>query len=170
MNDLTRDASPENSLPATDQIIQRLGGRHLILRRKWGSRPWFPTPSALISDFRGPVWAFYGLGQIWLTHQHYRSYDGWNSRVSRYRGVPLIETLDQMEAAINRFTHFCNEHGIEGTIVIEPHEIEFHWTFGYQLASERDKPQHADAMEREFSRLADACQAAQGHRRTVAGV
>ena len=146
----------ETEGPVQNRIIKRLGGRHLIFRTRSGKGSLLPRAYALISNFRGPMWFFYGLGQVWLTHKKYKEYDGWLARVPRVWSPKITSLLDRLETAITRFTHYCNENGIEGTIVLEPSLIEFHWTFGYPLAVEKEKKEHSNLVEGEFQKLVDA--------------
>lgn len=164
-----QDAPSSNALPSDEfspisrlgseaelnKVIKRFGGRHLIFRTQLQDWQWMPKPYALVSDFCGPVWFFYGLGQIWLTHRKHQVYDGWTARVSRFGGQQVVALLDELESPISEFTHFCNEHGIEGTILLDPGIIEFHWTFGYELKQEAMKPQQATLLEHQFQHLTD---------------
>ena len=116
-----------------NRVIKRFGGRHLIFRTRLGKWQVLPRPYGLVSTFRGPVWFFYGIGQVWVTHKKYQEYDGWMARVPRIWAPEITSLLDQLAPQITEFTHHCNERGIEGTLVIEPTLLEFHWTFGYPL-------------------------------------
>lgn len=158
-------APKANQNDALNCVVKKLGGRHLIFRTQL--TPWkiIPRPYALISDFSGPVWFFYGLGQIWITHKKYHEYDGWTARVSRIGSDKIQQLLDQLESPISSFTHYCNEHGIEGTIVIEPGIIEFHWTFGYDLPQEKRKPEKSLTIEKQFQQLVDEFMAAKSELR-----
>lgn len=138
-----------------NRIIKRLGGRHLIFRTEMGKLRWLPRPYALVSTFRGPVWLFYGVGQIWLTHRKYQSFDGWLSRVPRLPAPRTIELLDSLKDPLTEFTHYCNENGIEGTIVLEPKVLEFHWTFGYDLKRESQKTENTNLLDQPFQQLVD---------------
>lgn len=160
MNDArtVANAAHENddSSNALNRIVKRFGGRHLIFRtqlRKWGV---LPRSYALVSDFCGPVWFFYGLGQIWITHKKYQQYDGWTARIPRLGGGKIVSLLDELKPAITEFTHHCNENGIEGTLVIEPKVIEFHWTFGCSLEKEKMKPGECGLLDQQFKKLVDA--------------
>ncbi|MEL7496654.1 MAG: hypothetical protein AAFN77_03540 [Planctomycetota bacterium] len=159
------DGDTLSTQDSLNRVIKTLGGRHLIFRTQLD--PWIliPKPYALISDFRGAVWFFYGLGQIWLTHKKYAEYDGWTARVSRLGSEKVKKLLDQLQGPITEFTHFCNEEGIEGTIVLDPGIIEFHWTFGYALKAEKEKPEKAHPVEAHFKTLVDAFLAAKSELR-----
>lgn len=148
-----------------NKVIKTFGGRHLIFRTQLETWRILPRPYALISDFAGPVWFFYGLGQIWITHKKHKEYDGWTARVSRFGNEKVVQLLDHLETPITEFTHYCNEHGIEGTIVLEPGIIEFHWTFGYDLRAEKLKPEKASPIEDQFQTLVDAFLQAKGELR-----
>ena len=76
-------ADPDDA-QVLNRVIKRFGGRHLIFRTQLGDS-WrvLPKPYALVSTFRGPVWFFYGIGQVWVTHKKYREFDGWMARVPR---------------------------------------------------------------------------------------
>ena len=139
-----------------NRIIKRLGGRHLIFRTEMGKLRWLPRPYALVSTFRGPVWIFYGVGQIWLTHRKYQEFDGWLSRVPRLPAPRTIELLDSLTDSLTEFTHHCNESGIEGTIVLEPKVLEFHWTFSYDLKLESEKTENTNLLDAPFQKLVDA--------------
>ena len=145
-----------------NRIIKRFGGRHLIFRTQMQAG-WriLPRSYALVSDFAGPVWFFYGLGQIWVTHKSFKRYDGWIARVPRVGGDSLVKLLERLEAALIEFTNFCNENGIEGTVVLESSLIEFHWTFGYSLEKEKMKPEQSDTLDLEFNKLVEAFVASQ---------
>lgn len=150
--------TPENkdSLNVLNRIVKRLGGRHLIFRTQLRSWGFVPKSYALVSDFCGPVWLFYGLGQIWFTHKKFQQYDGWTARVPRLGGAKVVALLQKLEPALTEFTHHCNTNGIEGTLVIEPAIIEFHWTFGYSLKKEKMKPEACGLLDGEFQKLVDA--------------
>ena len=128
----------------------------MIFRTQLGKWKVQPRPYGLVSTFRGPIWFFYGVGQVWITHKKYREYDGWLARVPRIWAPKITSMLDQLEPQVIEFTHHCNEHGIEGTIVIEPTLLEFHWTFGYPLKKEKLKTEHADMLDTQFHKLVDA--------------
>ena len=137
-----------------NRVIKRFGGRHLIFRTQLGNS-WrvLPKPYALVSTFRGPVWFFYGIGQVWVTHKKYREFDGWISRVPRIGSPKIVSLLDKLGNSLTKFTHFCNENGIEGTIVIESRVIEFHWTFEYAAEQEGMKQDHTDILDAPFQTL-----------------
>jgi hypothetical protein len=153
-------ASDEPETKMLNRIIKRFGGRHLIFRTQLGGWRLLPRSYALVSDFCGPIWFFYGLGQIWLTHKKYQQYDGWTARVPRLGGGKVVQLLDVLKPALTEFTHHCNETGIEGTVVVEPSLIEFHWTFGYSLEKEKLKPEQSDVLDAQFKILVDAFLAA----------
>jgi hypothetical protein len=161
MNDAKTDADTAHDSKAKsstlNRIIKRFGGRHLIFRTQL-QKNWrvLPRSYGLVSDFCGPVWFFYGLGQIWVTHKKYRQYDGWTARVPRIGGAKIVKLLDSLESAITEFTHHCNTNGIEGTLVLEPEVIEFHWTFGYSLEKEKMKPEECGLLDSDFEKLVDA--------------
>ena len=138
-----------------NRIIKRFGGRHLIFRTQHGSWSFLPKPYALVSTFRGPVWFFYGIGQVWITHRKYREFDGWMSRVPRLPAPKVVALLDQLENPLTEFTRCCNQHGIEGTIVIEANVIEFHWTFDYTVEKESMKQTHTDILDAPFQKLVE---------------
>jgi hypothetical protein len=139
-----------------DRIIRRWGGRHLIFRTKTGGIWLLPKPYVLISSFRGPIWLFYGVGQIWVTHRRLKEIDSWLARVPRFVSTALIRILDFIEADLRKFISYCNEAGIEGTIVMERQCLEFHWTFGHDLDKEKHKPAHADRVDEKFHDLVAA--------------
>ncbi len=139
-----------------NRIIKRFGGRHLIFRTQLGKWSLIPRPYGLVSTFRGPVWIFYGVGQVWVTHKKYREFDGWLARVPRISAPKIVKLLDVLDPQLTQFTHHCNENGIEGTVVLEPHTIEFHWTFAYPLKDEKQKKENADLLDAQFQRLVDA--------------
>jgi hypothetical protein len=164
----TRDAPPKPDSDADqgganqgdakvlNRVIKRFGGRHLIFRTQLGNS-WrvLPKPYAMVSTFRGPVWFFYGIGQVWVTHKKYHEFDGWLARVPRVGSPKLISLLDKLEQPLTEFTHFCNENGIEGTIVVEANVIEFHWTFEYAAEKEQMKQDHTDILDAPFKALVD---------------
>ncbi len=115
-----------------------------------------PHPYLLISSFRGPVWVFYGIGQIWLTHRKLFRIGDWIVRTPRLRSRHLTEKLNQMKTPLKEFIGFCDAHGIQGTIVMERQILEFHWTFGFELEKEKQKPDHSAGMDVQFARLVEA--------------
>ena len=139
-----------------NRIIKRFGGRHLIFRTEMGSWRWLPRPYALVSTFRGPIWLFYGAGQVWVTHRKYQEFDGWLSRVPRLSAPKTVQLLDKLTQPLTEFAHYCNEHGLEGTVVVEPKVIEFHWTFGYELEKEKMKTEKTNLLDEPFQKLVDA--------------
>jgi len=153
----TSTSSSRDNQSPVNRVIKRFGGRHLIFRTSMESG-WriLPRSYALVSDFTGPVWFFYGLGQIWVTHKKFKRYDGWTARVPRFGGAKFVDLLSKLESDLIEFTHHCNENGIEGTVVLEPSLIEFHWTFGYSLEKEKMKPEQADTLDTQFNKLVEA--------------
>ena len=151
----TQNGTTDSGEKILNRVIKRFGGRHLIFRTQLGKWRVLPRPYGLVSTFRGPVWFFYGAGQVWITHKKYREYDGWLARVPRVWAPKITSLLDKLESQITEFTHHCNEHGIEGTIVIEPTLLEFHWTFGYPLEKEKLKKEHADMLDTQFQKLVE---------------
>ena len=153
--------NPNGPGQVLNRIIKRFGGRHLIFRTEMGSWRWLPRPYALVSTFRGPIWLFYGAGQVWLTHRKYQEFDGWLSRVPRLAAPKTIQLLDKLTDDLTEFTHYCNEHGLEGTVVVEPKVIEFHWTFGHDdEVDERHKENSSQLLDEHFQNLVDAYLAA----------
>ena len=152
--------NPNGAGQILNRIIKRFGGRHLIFRTEMGAWRWLPRPYALVSTFRGPIWLFYGAGQVWVTHRKYQEFDGWLSRVPRLPAPRTIELLDSLKEPLNEFTHYCNENGLEGTVVVEPKVIEFHWTFGYELMQEKMKTEKTDLLDAPFQKLVDGYLAA----------
>ena len=138
-----------------DRVIKRMGGKHLIFRTKTGGWWMLPKPYVLVSTFRGPVWIFYGVGQVWVTHKKLREIDGWMARVPRFVSNKLIKILDHVEPKLKEFITYCNDSGIEGTIVMERKCLEFHWQCGVELDKERAKPDNSDALDRHFHELVD---------------
>ena len=155
-NSVKGQANPNGPGQILNRIIKRFGGRHLIFRTEMGSWRWLPRPYALVSTFRGPIWLFYGAGQVWVTHRKYQEFDGWLSRVPRLPAPKTIQLLDKLTASLTEFAHYCNEHGFEGTVVVEPKVIEFHWTFGYELEKEKMKTEKTDLLDAPFQKLVDA--------------
>lgn len=162
------DVATESSADVTaddgqilNRIIKRFGGRHLIFRTQLGGR-WrvVPKPYVLVSTFRGPVWFFYGIGQVWVTHKKYHEFDGWMSRIPRLPAPQISSLLDKLQPSLTEFTHYCNEHGVEGTIVIESKVIEFHWTFDYAVEKEKMKQDKIGILDAPFQKLVDAYLAA----------
>lgn len=153
--------SPLKAPIASDSLLMpakfsRYGGRHLIFRAKSDERSWMPRPYLLISPFTGPVWVFYGIGQIWLTHRKRERLENWWVRAPRIRSRRLWETYEQLKPHLLSFVQFCNSEKIEGTLVLEHKVIEFHWTFGPERAWEKHKVEHCERLEAQFQRLVDA--------------
>ncbi len=116
--------------PGKKHIVHRLGGRHLIFRLNKGQGLWrfVPRPYVLISCIQGPLWVFYGIGQIWLTHKKAKNIKDWAVRVPRFLSPSLIQLVDRLEPDIERFVDYCNDKGFTATLVIEKKVIEIHWT------------------------------------------
>ncbi len=157
---LSNRPSTDDDGRALNRIIKRLGGRHLIFRTQLRSWNILPRPYALVSTFRGPIWFFYGIGQVWVTHKGYREFDGWMSRIPRVPAPKIVQLLDKLESPLTEFTRYCNQHGIEGTIVIESNMIEFHWTFDYSVEKEAMKQSHTDILDQPFQQLVECFQQA----------
>lgn len=155
----TSPAREAPETPAENRIIRRFGGRHLIFRTRVGGWQLVPHPYLLISNFRGPVWVFYGIGQIWLTHRKVRLIGSWIVRAPRLASARLLALVDRLQAPLEAFVRYCEEHGIEGTLVLEQKTIEFHWTFGQELAREKQKPDHSSDLETQFGILVAAYRA-----------
>ncbi len=139
--------------PASARIIKRYGGRHLIFRTKPDGMAILPRPYLLISSFKGAVWVFYGLGQIWITHKKIDRIENWIVRSPRIRSKKLQHVFQALRPDLLEFIHFCNENHLEGTLVLEPKVLEFHWTFGPEKAIEKHKDEHAGLMEAQFEIL-----------------
>ena len=148
--DTSNRPGPEAATATDDRVIKRFGGRHLIFRTSPGHYRVLPHPYVLISSFRGPIWVFYGVGQLWLTHRKSREYSGWLARVPRFRPGRVVEIVEKLTTELEQFTDFCNDAGIEGTILIERRVIEFHWTFGFELEKENQKREHCSLLEEKF--------------------
>ena len=159
MNDTAQQVANEKaelkSAGKLNRIVKRFGGRHLIFRTKTGGWWLVPQPYVLISSFRGPMWVFYGAGQIWLTHKKLREFGGWLARVPRLASKTVTQIVERLEPELTEFTSYCNEHGIEGTLVVETKCIEFHWTFGDELPSENEKGDHVSPLDAKFQKLCD---------------
>ena len=145
---------------AQNRIIKKFGGRHLIFRTEPSKWRVFPKPYVLVSSFRGPIWVFYGVGQLWLTHKKFHEIGGWMARTPRVRSQEVTQITESIEPELAQFIEFCNEHGIEGTVLIEKEVIEFHWTFGFELEKESGKEEHAEELESHFQSVVDAYQRA----------
>jgi hypothetical protein len=77
------------------------------------------------------------------------------SRVPRLPAPKIVKLLDMLEEELTSFTHYCNESGIEGTIVVEAKVIEFHWTFDYKVDKETEKKDKTDFLDAPFQKLVD---------------
>ncbi len=144
--------SPEN------KVVKRFGGRHLIFRTNVGKKSLLPKPYALVSSFKGSDWLFYGVGQLFLTHEDLGEFELWTVKVPR-RVKPkaqLEKLLMALEPELCSFIGHCNEHGIEGTIVVEENVIEFHWTFGQELKEENLKDENKSPLDKKFDELVSA--------------
>ncbi len=142
--------------PAQKKVIQRLGGHHLILRLKKG-RWWFvPKPYVLVSSIEGPLWVFYGLGQIWLTHKKVKYIKDWSVRVPRLVSGRLLDLIDRLEPDIENFIDYCNDQGLTATLVIERKVIECHWTLRRTEKQEENKGAHRKPdINSKFNELAE---------------
>lgn len=147
-----------NQKNSDNKVVKRFGGRHLIFRTNVGKKSILPKPYALVSSFSGPDWFFYGVGQIFLTHEELCEFELWNVRVPRSAKAraKLSSLLMRLESELVSFIRYCNEHGIEGTIVVEENIIEFHWTFGQELEQEKLKDEHKSPLEKKFDELVAA--------------
>ncbi len=143
---------------ANNKVVNRFGGRHLIFRTNAGKKSILPKPYALVSSFSGPDWFFYGIGQVFLTHEKMGEFELWGARIPRSGKIraKLEKLLMQIEPELVSFIKHCNEHGIEGTIVIEENVIEFHWTFGQELEKEKLKDEHKSPLASNFDNLVTA--------------
>ncbi len=148
----------QTSADANNKVVKRFGGRHLIFRTNVGKKSILPKPYALVSSFSGPDWFFYGVGQVFLTHEELCEFELWNARVPRSAKsrANLSKLLMALEPELNSFIKHCNEHGIEGTIVVEENVIEFHWTFGQELEQEKLKDEHKSPLDKKFDDLVAA--------------
>lgn len=154
-NDSNSESSPLN------RIVKRYGGRHLIFRTKLGGWWIVPHSYVLVSSFRGPVWVFYGAGQIWLTHKKHEQIGGWTARIPRFKSKAVTQILEAISSELETFINQCNELGIEGTVVIERKVIEFHWTFGHDdEVDERHKENSSELLDHHFQNLVNAYLAA----------
>ena len=144
------------SAPAKNKIIRRFGGRHFVYRVKYDRWWMIPKPYALISSIRGPVWAFYGVGQIWITHKKWREIEGWFARISRVGADALSELIASLQEPLESFIRGCNENEIRGTIVIEKKVIEFHWTVGRHVQKPEKCDERDQWLEAHFKILVDA--------------
>ncbi|WP_075083384.1 hypothetical protein [Mariniblastus fucicola] len=147
-----------NQQSTDNKVVKRFGGRHLIFRTKVGKKSILPKPYALISSFSGPEWFFYGIGQVFLTHEKFGEFEHWGARLPRSSKARarLEKLIMGIEPELNCFIQHCNEHGIEGTIVVEENVIEFHWTFGHELEQEKLKDEHKSPLDRKFDDLVAA--------------
>ena len=143
---------------ATNKVVKRFGGRHLIFRTNVGKKSLLPKPYALVSSFSGPDWFFYGIGLVFLTHQKLCEFEFWTARIPRSAKAhaKLEKLLMQIEPELKSFIRHCNDHGIEGTIVVEENVIEFHWTFGHELKQEKLKDEHKSPLDKTFDALVGA--------------
>ena len=138
---------------ATNRVIKKFGGRHLIFRTTPSKFRVLPRPYVIISSFRGPVWMFYGLGQVWLTHKKFHEFGGWMARTPRVGAKEVTAIAESLQPELESFISYCNEHGVEGTILLEKKVIEFHWTFGFELEKEKSKCENAQNLQSEFEQL-----------------
>ena len=159
MNVLTSiQAQTMNQQTTDNKVVKRFGGRHLIFRTKLGKKTILPKPYALVSSFSGPDWFFYGIGQVFLTHEELCEFELWNARVPRSAKAraKLTNLLMKLEPELVSFIRHCNDHGVEGTIVVEENIIEFHWTFGQELEQEKLKDENKSTLEKKFDDLVTA--------------
>jgi hypothetical protein len=142
-------------MKSSNKVVKRFGGRHLIFQACVSDKSWLPKPYALVSSFRGPYWFFYGIGQVFVTHRVLGEFEKWQARVPRSpkSAAKLEKMLMQLEPELNAFIKHCNEHGIEGTIVVEKDVLEFHWTFGHELEQEKLKDENRSPLEVKFDAL-----------------
>ena len=151
----------EKTLGKQNKIIKKFGGRRLIFRQKVGGWWLIPKPYTLVSSFRGPIWIFYGAGQIWLTHKKETEIEGWFVRRPRVASKTVSNILNEIMTPLTGFIKHCNDLSIEGTVVIEKKVLEFHWTFGNEpLEAEKKKPECTSSLENNFQELVDAFLAA----------
>lgn len=140
---------------SANKVVKRFGGRHLIFQACVAKKSLLPRPYALVSSFRGSDWFFYGIGQVFVTHRLLGEFESWEARVPRSSkpAAKLEKLLMELEPELGAFIRHCNEHGIEGTIVVEENVIEFHWTFGHELEQEKLKAENKSQLELKFDAL-----------------
>ncbi len=120
--------SPADVGPVEKRIVRRAGGRHLVFRIQ-RPRNWLvPRPYALISNIEGPLWMFYGVGQVWITHRRIKRIRDWTLRVPRVVSHRIIELVGKLEQDIDRFISQIEDQDLIGTVLIDRRTIEFHWT------------------------------------------
>jgi len=158
MNATETESNPNDAQPkeAVDKrVIKQAGGRHLVFRINRG--PWWflPKPYAMISNIEGSLLLFYGMGQLWATHRKQRIINDWIVRVPRLISKRIVGIVDELEKEIAEFVEKIDELGVIGTIMIERHVIEFHWTVPRQQRNDPRTDLHS-TVDREFNRLAKA--------------
>ena len=146
------------SKETTNRVVKKFGGRHLVFRTHLGRKSFLPRAYALVSAFEGTELFFYGIGQLFLTHTKICEFESWFARVPRgsKSGAELERLLLRLEPELSSFIRFCNKQNIEGTIVVEKGVIEFHWTFGHELETEKVKDENKTPLSVEFEALAKA--------------
>lgn len=150
------NGTDDSLTPGEKKIIRRLGGHHLIFRLKKG--PWWmiPKPYVLVSSIRGPLWVFYGIGQIWITHKKVKEIKNWSVRVPRFINKRLLQLVDRLEPEIEKFIDYCETEGLTATLVIERKIIECHWTMRQKEKKEEeaDGSIHQIKIDERFNLLA----------------
>jgi len=73
------------------------------------------------------------------------------------RAYALVSAFEGTEL----FFYGIGKQNIEGTIVVEKGVIEFHWTFGHELETEKVKDENKSPLSVEFEALAKAFAALQ---------
>ena len=77
------------------------------------------------------------------------------ARVPRFVSSSVKKILERIEPKLAEFITFCNDKGVEGTVVVERKCLEFHWQCGVELDKEKFKRENSDELDRRFHELVD---------------
>jgi hypothetical protein len=141
--------------PIEARVTRHAGGQHLVYRVDRLNQATKSSGRAIISSFEGPVLAFYGFGQIWVTHRKVRRINSWWLRLPRIGSQRLSDLVDRLEPDIFAFLQVIRKLDLSGTLVIERFSLEFHWTVrpGQSEKHFADNVGHENALESAFHEL-----------------
>ncbi len=148
------DSRPQAG-PIEARVTRHAGGNHLVYRVDRLNQPLKSAGRAILSSFEGPVLAFYGFGQIWVTHRKVRRINGWWLRLPRVGSKRLSDLVDRLEPDLFAFLQIIKRLDLQGTLIVERFSLEFHWTVrpGQSEKHFSDNVGHENALETAFHEL-----------------
>ena len=141
--------------PGEKKVSHRLMGRHLMFRLNKNRLRFWPKPYVILSSIEGPIWVFFGAGQLWLTHRRVRRINEWLLRIPRFRSPKLMKLIDRLEPDLVEFIEYCESQDIIGALFIERELIEFHWSLRKRECQDKgDRKNREVIIDPQFNRLA----------------